>query len=71
MPTSDLTPMERALLRTVEDLAVSLTEKADRQDRKIAALEQQIALRDRSISDLARLLEALLGPPDPSAYSPP
>ncbi|MCD1619298.1 hypothetical protein ACFSDD_24105 [Salipiger marinus] len=70
IPSAALTPMERALLLQLQSLETHQIARAERQDRRIDALEAEIRARDRAISDLSRALARLLGPLAPDASSP-
>ncbi len=70
-PPPSLTPMERQFLLQLQNLDQTMRIAMARQDKKITALEAQILLRDRSITDLTELLERLLGPVAPDASSQP
>jgi uncharacterized coiled-coil protein SlyX len=60
-----LTPMERQLLISLQNLEQVLQERAAAQDAKITALETQISARDQAITTLTASLKRLLGPLDP------
>ena len=65
-----LTPIERQLIATIQQLDRDMRTRAEHQDTRISQLEVKIDARDRSIASLNASLRCLVGPLDLDGSSP-